>query len=696
MAMSALIRPPHFIALEHDTLKLLKYLAGTRNLELGKVIHARLIVSDQSSEYNTLETNALIDLYSKCAALGSARQVFDKMTKRDVVSWSSLMAGLFQNGFSFEVLKSFNSMVSENDEFCQPNEYIFTLVLSSCSTLRYIQLGRQCHGYVLKSGLIFYEYVKNALVRLYSMMPDVVGAMEVLVSVPGYNTCTYNLILNGLIEHNYLHEASDIVKKMLTEQIMWDKSTYITIFTLCARLQDPYLGQQVHNKLLKSDIEFDVYVSTAIINMYGKCKEIQSARKVFDMFKTRNVVSWTSIINAYSQHGSFEESLELFVDMQNDDIAPNESTYVVLVNACAGLPSIGYGCSLHGLINKTGFKSHTNVGNALIYMYSRTGDIKSSEKIFASMITRNIITWNTMICGYSHHGLGQKSLTLFQEMLELGQDPNHVTFTGVLTACGHLGLVEQGFYYLNTLMKQKGVDPTLEHYTCIIGVLSKAGRLNEALNFMKSTKVKWDTVAWRTLLNACHVHGNYTLGTQVGNFITNLDPEDEGTYTLLSNIYAKGENFSGVTKVRELMKKRKIKKEPGLSWVEIKNQTHVFVSGDDKHPEFVDILDKLKDLFRQIKAIGYVADTGNVLHDVDDEQKEDNIRFHSEKLAVAYGLLKTCEEVPIRIMKNLRICDDCHCVMKLISKVTKRVIVVRDVNNFHHFEDGKCSCGDYW
>ncbi|KAL4568498.1 hypothetical protein LXL04_024111 [Taraxacum kok-saghyz] len=215
-------------------------------------------------------------------------------------------------------------------------------------------------------------------------------------------------------------------------------------------------------------------------------------------------------------------------------------------------------------------------------------------------------------------------------------------------------------------MKQKGVDPTLEHYTCIVGLLSKAGRLNEALNFMKSTKIKWDTVAWRKLLNACHVHRNYTLGTQVGNFITNLDPEDEGTYTLLSNMYVKGENFSGVTKVRELMKKKKIKKEPGLSWVEIKNQTHVFVSGDDKHAEFVAILDKLKDLFGKIKTIGYVADMGNVLDDVEDEQKEDNIRFHSEKLAVAYGLLKTHEEVPIRIMKNLRICDDCHCVMKFV------------------------------
>ncbi|CAI9276970.1 unnamed protein product [Lactuca saligna] len=525
---------------------------------------------------------------------------------------------------------------------------------------------------------------------------DVVGAMEVLVSIPGSDTCTYNLILNGLIKNGYFTEAIDILKKTLDEQMVWEKSTYTCVFSLCAHLQDLYLGQQVHNKLLKSNVEFDVYVSSSIINMYGKCKEISSARKVFNMCKTRNVVSWTSILDAYSQHGLFEESLKLFLTMQNDDIAPNESTFSVLLNASGGLASIGYGHSLHGLIKKTGFISHTNVTNALIHMYSRIGDIKSSEKIFLSMISRDIITWNTMICGYSHHGFGKKSLNLFQEMLKSGQDPNQVTFVGVLIACEHLGLVEQGFYYLKKLMKQKGVDPTLEHYTCIVGLLSKLGRLNEAFDFMLSTNIKWDTIAWRTLLSACNVHRNYTLGEKVGDFIINLDPKDEGTYTLLSNIHAKGRNFSGVTKVRELMKKRKIKKEPGLSWLEIKNETHVFVSGDKKHPEFIDILEKLKELFCKIKEIGYVVDTGDVLHDVEDEQKEDYIGFHSEKLAVAYALLKTHEEVPIRIIKNLRICDDCHCVMKLISKVTKRVIVVRDVKKFHHFEDGSCSCGDYW
>ncbi|KAJ0667304.1 putative tetratricopeptide-like helical domain superfamily, DYW domain-containing protein [Helianthus annuus] len=694
--MSALIRPPHFTTLLHDTAKLLRYLAGTRNLELGKVVHAHLVVSNQYSGDHVLEINSLINLYSKCAELKSARQVFNKMHKRNVVSWSALLAGHFQNGMDFEVLRLFKSMVSQDFDLCQPNEYIFATVISSCSNIGYLSSGRQCHGYVLKSGLVFHQYVKNALVRLYSMLSDVVGAMEVLVSVPVSDSCTYNLILNGLVENKYLNEALDILTRMSAEHLVWNKATYICSFGLCARLKHLTLGQQIHNRLLKSDVEFDVFVCSTIIDMYGKCKDVLSARKVFDMSRDRNVVSWTAMLSAYSQHGFFEETLKLFCSMQSNGIAPNESTFSVILNASAGLSSLGYGYSLHALAEKKGFTGHKNVGNSLINMYSKTGDIEAANKIFSGMTNRDIITWNTIICGYAHHGLGNKSLALFQEMLKTDEKPSHVTFVGVLTACGHLGNVELGFHFFHELMKQKGVEPGLEHYTCIVGLLSKAGRLNEAKDFMLSTQVKWDAIAWRTLLNACNIHRNYTLGTEIGNIILNLDPNDVGSYTLLSNIYAKANKWGRVTEIRELMKKNKIKKEPGLSWLEIKNQTHVFVSDDNGHPEYVAIHEKLKELFGKIKSLGYVPNISNVLHDVEDEQKEDNVGYHSEKLAVAYAILRTHKDTPIRIIKNLRICDDCHVTMKLISKVTNRVISVRDANRFHCFRDGSCSCGDYW
>ncbi|XP_071693903.1 pentatricopeptide repeat-containing protein At5g39680 [Rutidosis leptorrhynchoides] len=694
--MSTIMKPSHFTPLPHDTIKFIGYLAGTKNLNMGKQIHAHLIVSNQSSEHNILETNSLINLYSKCANLNYAHQLFDKMPHRNVVSWSALMTGFSNSGLDYKVLTLFKSMVSKNDDMCHPNEYIFSTVLQSCVNVWDILLGRQCHVYVLKSGLVFHQYVKNALVRLYSTLTDVVEAMEVLVSVPGSDTCTYNLILKGFVENGYLNEALHIISRMRAENVTWNKDTYISSFGLCARLKDLNMGHQIHSQFVKNDVEFDVFVCSAIIDMYGKCKEISSARKVFDSSQDKNVVSWTAMLDAYSQHGSYEESLKLFINMQRAKVVPNESTLSVLLKSSCGLSSMGYGYSLHSLAKKMGFNGFKNIGNVLINMYAKNGNIEDAEKIFVNMVERDIVTWNTMIRGYSYHGLGKKSLDLFQEMLKTNENPNHVTFVGVLKACGHLGDVELGFYFLHELMNQKGVKPSLEHYTCIIGLLSKAGRLNEAKNFMLSRSINWDAIAWRTLLNACNVHRNYTLGIEIGKIILDLYPKDVGSYTLLSNMLAKANKWGGVTKIRELMRKNKIKKEPGLSWLEIKNETHVFVSDDNEHPNFVMILEKLKELYIKIKEYGYVVDTTNVLHDVEDEQKEDYVGYHSEKLAVAYALLRTHERATIRIIKNLRICDDCHSFMKLISKVTNRVIVVRDANRFHCFQDGCCSCVDYW
>ncbi|XP_052625680.1 pentatricopeptide repeat-containing protein At5g39680-like [Lactuca sativa] len=401
-------------------------------------------------------------------------------------------------------------MVSDHDESCPPNDYISGLVLSSCLNVRFFLLGRQCHGYLLKSGLVFNQYVKTALVRLYSLLSDVIGAMEILLYCnPGLqlDTCSYNLILIGLVEKGCLDEALIMLRRMLAEEDMvWNKATYIGVFGLCALLKDLNLGMQVHNKLLKSyHFEPDESVCSTMMSMYVKCGEILSARKVFDI--RNNVVIWTAMLAAYLEHGSFEESFKLFAVMRHKDVVPNESTFSVVLTVSAELFSRRCGSMLHALTEKTGLKVHKNVEDALINMYSRTGDIKAAEKVFLGMTNyRDVTTWNTMINGYCYHGLGNESLALFQEMLRSGEDPNDVTFVGVLSACGHVGLVEQGFYYLYELMKQKGVKPGLDHYMCIINMLIKAGQLNEALSFIVSTPSKWDVFAWTSLLSAFRAH----------------------------------------------------------------------------------------------------------------------------------------------------------------------------------------------
>ncbi|XP_075675172.1 pentatricopeptide repeat-containing protein At5g39680 [Castanea sativa] len=679
-----------------DPIKLLKISAETKNLRLGKILHALLITSNQPSKngHPVFQTNSLIYFYVKCDEVSVARQLFDEMPERNVVSWTALMSGYLHNGLAFEVLSLYKKMVSL-DGLC-PNEYVFAVVISSCSDSGRVEEGKQCHGYVLKSGLVLHQYVKNALICMYSRSSDVDGAMRVLNTVPGYDVFSYNSVINKLIELEYLREALEVLDRMMVECVVWDNVTYVAIFGLCARLKDLKLGFQVHGQMLKSDLECDVFVSSAMVDMYGKCGKILYAKKVFDCLQNRNVVSWTSIMAAYLQNGYFEEALNLFPKMEIEDIMPNEYTYAVLLKSSAGLSALGLGDLLHARAEKSGFKEHVIVGNALVIMYSKTGNIKEANKIFSDMIFRETITWNAMICGYSHHGLGKEALTVFQDMLVAGVCPNYVTFVGVLSACAHSCLVQEGFYYLNQLMKQMGIEPGLEHYTCFVGLLSRAGLLDEAENFMISTPVKWDVIAWRTLLNACHVHRNYGIGKRIAETVLQMDPHDEGTYILISNMYAKARRWDGVVKIRKLMRERNVKKEPGVSWLEIRNITHVFVSDDNKHPESSQIYEKVGELLAKIKPLGYVPDIAAVLHDVEDEQKEDYLSYHSEKLAIAYGLMKTPTGAPIRVIKNLRMCDDCHRAVKLISKVTNRLIIVRDANRFHHFHDGNCSCADFW
>ncbi|KAF5182333.1 Pentatricopeptide repeat-containing protein [Thalictrum thalictroides] len=616
------------------------------------------------------------------------------MPERNVVSWSSLMAGYFHNGFALEVLNLFKSL--NFGGFLCPNEYIFSTVLSSCSDLRAIKEGVQCHGYVLKTGLVFYSYVKNALLHMYTRCLDMEGALGVFKDVPGSDILSYNSIINGFVENGYLSEALEVLIQMVNEYVVWDNVTYVTVLGLCAHLKDRNLGSQVHGHIIRAGIESDGFVGSALIDMYGKCGKTINARNAFDELHERNVVLWTAIMAAYSQNGCFEEALNLCPEMVLEGVQPNEYSYAVMINSCAGLSALRHGDMLNAHALKAGFKNYLIVANALINMYSKSGSVDYANQVFSNMIYRDNVTWNSMISGYSHHGLGREALSVFYRMIAAAEVPNYVTFVGVLSACAHLGLVDEGFYYLNQLMKDMRIEPGVEHYTCIVGLLGRAGRLSEAENFMSSIPVRWDVVAWRTLLSACHVHRNISLGKQVAENILKLDPNDVGTYILLSNMYAKARRWDGVVSIRKLMRGREIKKEPGVSWIQVKNNTHVFVSEDKNHKDSIQIYDKLADLLGQIKHLGYVPDIASVVHDVEDEQKEEYLSFHSEKLAITFGLLKTPSEAPIHVIKNLRMCHDCHTAVKLISKVAQRKIIVRDANRFHCFQRGTCSCGDYW
>ncbi|KAL4334845.1 hypothetical protein GQ457_07G041500 [Hibiscus cannabinus] len=359
------------------------------------------------------------------------------------------------------------------------------------------------------------------------------------------------------------------------------------------------------------------------------------------------------MISGYTQNGLTEAAISLFQEMQISKVSPNPVT-VTSCNSCAQLGALSLGKWVHGLIKIKNFESNIYVSTALIDMYAKCGGIREALELFDLMVGKNVVTWNAMISGYGLHGQGQDALRLFSEMSHSGVAPNGITFLSLLYACSHAGLVKEGEETFQSMIHDYHFEPLPEHYACMVDILGRAGQLEKALKFIKEMPVEPGAAEW--------AERNYRLAASV----------------------------------RQDVKRRNLAKIPGCTLIEMGETPHVFTSGDRSHPQASAIYAVLEELIRKMKKTGFQTETDTAFHDVEEEEKELMINVHSEKLAIVFGLIATEPGTEIRIFKNLRVCVDCHTATKFISKITERVIVVRDANRFHHFKDGLCSCGDYW
>lgn len=336
------------------------------------------------------------------------------------------------------------------------------------------------------------------------------------------------------------------------------------------------------------------------------------------------------------------------------------------------------------------------VGTSIVDMYCKCGRVEMARKAFDRMNMKNVKSWTAMVAGYGMHGRAKEAMEVFYEMIRSGDKPNYITFVSVLAACSHAGLLKEGRHWFNRMKSEFNVEPGIEHYSCMVDLLGRAGYLNEAYRLILEMKVKPDFIIWGSLLGACRIHKNVELGEISARKLFQLDPSSCGYYVLLSNIYADAGRWDEVERMRILMKSRGLLKTPGYSIVELKGRVHVFLVGDKEHPQHEKIYEYLDKLNVKLQALGYMPNLTSVLHDVDEEEKGMVLRVHSEKLAVCFGIMNSVPGSVIHIIKNLRICGDCHIAIKFISKAVNREIVVRDSKRFHHFKDGMCSCGDYW
>lgn len=441
----------------------------------------------------------------------------------------------------------------------------------------------------------------------------------------------------------------------------------------------------------------DSYVQTALLVFYAKCGDLVVARKVFDRMPERKVVAWNAMISGYEQNGIGEEAIEVFHKMRDAGILPDSATMVSLLSACAQVGALSLGQWVENYVMENGLELNVVLGTSLINMYARCGHVRKAREVFDILPEHNVIAWTAMIAAYGMHGRGSEAMQLFDRMRSEGPLPNDVTFVAVLSACAHSGLVCEGREAFECMSRDYQLVPRVEHHVCMVDMFGRAGLLDEAMRFVRERiQVEPGAAVWTAMLGACKMHKDFDLGVEVAERLLAIEPENPSHYVLLSNIYALSGRMDRVEKVRNVMIRQRLQKQTGYSLIEIDNVPHVFRMGDTSHPQTMQIYNYLEELMHRIRNAGYMPETDSVLHELEEEEREYALRFHSEKLAIAFGLMNTGDDVVIRIVKNLRICGDCHLAIKFMSVIARREIIVRDKHRFHHFKDGECSCKDYW
>lgn len=669
----------------------LKGCANSNDLRQGQVIHSLIVKCGY--EGDEFLGCGLVDMYSKCGLAIDALEVFKKVKKPDIVVWSAMITCLDQQGQSEESIKLFHLMRSSGT---RPNQYTICSLISAATNMGDLQYGQSIHACVWKYGYETDVSVSNALVTMYMKNGCVHEGARLFESMVDRDLVSWNTYLSGFHDSGMYDRSRTIFHHMLKEGFISNMYTFISILRSCSCLFDVHFGRQVHAHIIKNNLNDNNFVQTALIDMYAKCMHLEDADIAFNRLSTKDLFTWTVIITNYARTNQGEKALNYFRQMQQEGVKPNEFTLAGCLSGCSSLASLEGGQQLHSMVFKSGHISDMFVGSALVDMYTKCGCMEEAETLFEALVWRDTIAWNTIICGYAQNGQGNKALKAFKMMLDEGILPDEVTFIGILSACSHQGLVEEGKEHFNSMYRDFGISPTVDHCACMVDILGRVGKFDELEDFIQKMQLSQHALIWETVLGASKMHGNLTLGKKAANKLFELQPEDETNYILLSNIFATKGRWDDVKRVRGLMSSKGVKKEPGCSWVEANGQAHIFVSHDRSHPQIQEIHLKLEELDRELTSIGYVPKTEYVLHNVGETEKKENLRFHSERLALAFSLISTNTMKKIRIFKNLRICGDCHDVMKLISSFTNREIVVRDVHRFHHFKSGACSCNDFW
>ncbi|URD90871.1 Pentatricopeptide repeat-containing protein [Musa troglodytarum] len=555
--------------------------------------------------------------------------------------------------------------------------------------------SREIHSQLIASGFGSNVFAMTAVVNMYAKCRRIEEARRMFDRMPERDLVAWNAIVAGYAQNGMAERALEMVIRLQKDGRKPDSVTLVSALPACANVGSLKIGKTVHAFAMKAGFDSLVNVSTALVDMYSKCKRIDLAEEVFENMPVKSLVSWNAMILGYAQNDRVEDALRLFNKMQRETVMPDSFTMVSVIPVLADISVLKQAKWIHGFAIRLCLDKNIFVMTALVDLYAKCGSVRVARRLFDAMEERHVTTWNAMIDGYGTNGFGKSAIDLFEQMKRSSVKPNDITFLSVLSACGHSGLVQEGKKYFAGMKEDYGLEPNMDHYGCMVDLLGRAGRLHEAWDFIQKMPISPGISVYGAMLGACKIHKNVKLGEEAAQRLFELEPDEGGYHVLLANIYAAASMWEDVARVRTMMEKKGLQKTPGYSSIDLKNEMHTFYSGSTDHPQSQKIYTRLARLIDEIKAVGYVPD-GDSLHDVEEDVKEQLLGTHSEKLAIAFGLINTTPGTSLQIRKNLRVCNDCHEATKFISQVTGREIIVRDMQRFHHFKNGQCSCGDYW
>ena len=558
--------------------------------------------------------SALLDMYTKNGKIFEGRRVFHEMPMRNVVSWTAIITGLVRAGYNKEALVYFSEMWRSRVEY---DSYTFAIALKACADSGALNYGREIHVQAMKKGFDVSSFVANTLATMYNKCGKLEYGLTLFEKMSMRDVVSWTTIITTLVQMGQEECAVQAFIRMRESNVSPNEYTFAAVISGCANLARIEWGEQLHALILHLGLAASLSVENSIMTMYAKCGQLTSSSVIFHEMTRRDIVSWSTIIAGYSQGGHVSEAFELLSWMRMEGPKPTEFALASVLSACGNMAILEHGKQLHAYVLSIGLEHTAMVLSALINMYCKCGSIEEASRIFDAAENDDIVSWTAMINGYAEHGYSREVIDLFEKIPRVGLRPDSVTFIGVLSACSHAGLVDLGFRYFNAMSKKYQISPSKEHYGCMIDLLCRAGRLSDAEHMIEAMPFHRDDVVWSTLLRACRVHGDVERGRRTAERILQLEPNCAGTHITLANIYASKGKWREAADIRKLMKSKGVIKEPGWSWIKVKDLVFAFVAGDRSHPQGEDIYNMLDLLASRTELADCVQETGFLPYDLE-------------------------------------------------------------------------------